>query len=326
MVDHDRSLKILCVDADAGRQEAFHRAIAGVPGRELSILIAESGGQGLSLAQTFQPHCLVVADALPDMGCADFVVRLARPEGAPAPAVVIAAAPGAEGAALAAMQAGADDFVQAATISGPTLQRALGTALEITRLRAELMQAKQHIAASGLDDPLTTLAGRGLFQDRLTHAVILGKRSNQNVAVMLIELTGLKDINFLKGHEAGDAALREVGLRLKATLRQADTVARTSGNQFGVVLHTGATHEGSVITAKKILAAMEEPVRLEDGAMELGLDIGIALFPNHGEDGDTLLHHAESAMGQARRAGGGYAVFAYDDMLVDFLEDGASVA
>jgi diguanylate cyclase (GGDEF)-like protein len=326
MAEQERPLKILCVDADSARNDAYQRAISAIPGQSFSVLATETGGQGLSLTRTFQPDCLIVAAGLGDIACREFIARLGRPDGAAGPAVVIAAQPGEEAAALDAMDAGAEDFIETATLGPETVQRAIGNAIRIARMQAQVQDARQQLAAMGLDDPLTSLAGRNLFQDRLTHAVILAKRSNQSVAVMLIELSDLKDINFMKGHEIGDAALREVGERLKATLRQADTVARTNGNQFGVVLHTGATYEGTIIAAQKIVAAMKEPMQTEEGPMELCLDIGIALFPNHGEDGDTLLYNADAAMGQARRARSGYAVFAYDDMLVDFLDDDASVA
>jgi diguanylate cyclase (GGDEF)-like protein len=326
MVEQDNTIKILCVDGDTGRLGRYHELIAAIPGHEFHVLTAEDAGQGLSLAQTFHPNCIVLAAGITGISCLDFIARLGRPDGASAPALVIAAAPGEQKAAMAAMGAGAEDFVEVETLSAETLQRAIGNALAMVRMRAIVQDAKQQLAAMGLDDPLTSLAGRNLFQDRLTHAVILGKRSNQNVGVMLIELNDLKDINFMKGHEAGDAALREVGERLKTTLRQADTVARTNGNQFGVVLHTGATYDGAIIAAQKIMAAMEAPMQTAEGPLELKLDIGIALFPSHGEDGDTLLYNADAAMTQARRSDGGYAVFAYDDMLVDFLDDDASVA
>lgn len=326
MAEQERPLRILCVDADGGRHESYRQAIDAIPGRSFSVLATETGSQGLSLVQTFHPDCLIVAAGIPDIGCLDIIARLGRPGVAAGPAVVVAARPGEEAAAVEAMAAGAEDFIETATLGPETMQRAIGNATRLVRMRTQVQDARQQLAAMGLDDPLTSLAGRNLFQDRLTHAVILAKRNNQSVAVMLIELSHLKDINFMKGHEAGDAALREVGERLKATLRQADTVARTNGNQFGVVLHTGATYEGTLIAAQKIVTAMKEPMQTADGPMELTLDIGIALFPNHGEDGDTLLYNADAAMSQARRAGSGYAVFAYDDMLVDFLEDDSSVA
>jgi diguanylate cyclase (GGDEF)-like protein len=326
MANDDRPLRILCVDDDAERQHTYRHAMTAAQDRGRTVLMTETGSQGLSLAQTFRPDCLVVSDALPDMTCRDFIAGLPRPEGADSPALVIAASPGAEDDALAAMAAGADDFVQVSGMGSATLLRAVENAIRITQLRAGLAQAMRQIALGELDDPLTALPGRKLFQDRLTHAVILGKRTNQSVAVMLIELSAMKEINFLKGHAAGDAALREVARRMKATLREADTVARTSGNQFGVVLHTGATHEGSLVAARKILAAVEAPIAYEDGPMSIALNIGIALFPDHGEDGDTLLHHADAAMERAGHAGGGCNVFAYDDRLAASSENATSVA
>jgi diguanylate cyclase (GGDEF)-like protein len=326
MVEQDEPIKILCVDGDTGRLTAYHDTIGAIGSQSYRVLAAESAGQGLSLAQTFHPDCILLSAGVRDISCLDFISRLGRPDGANSPAVVIAAAPGEAGAAMAALGAGAEDFVETATLCPETMQRALSNALTLVTLRARLRDARQELAAMGLDDPLTSLAGRNLFQDRLTHSVILAKRGNQGIAVLLIELSELKDINFMQGHEAGDAALREVGERLKATLRQADTVARTNGNQFGVVLHTGATYEGTLIAAQKILNAMDTPATVDGAEIALKLDIGIALFPNHGEDSDTLLYNADAALAQARRNGGGYAVFAYDDMLVDFLDDDSSAA
>ena len=327
MSDAQTPIRILTVDGDDARQERYRTAMAAIPGQTFTVLPADCGGKGLSLVQTFRPDCVVVATALSDMDAKLFIERLGRSEASPGPAVVIAAPAAAhEAEALAVLSAGGDDYLIAESLNPAQIWRALSRAIEIVSLRGRLAEARLTSTAMGFDDPLTELATRSLFHNRLVHAVILAKRNDQNVGVMLLELSQLKEINFVLGHEAGDEALREAARRLRTVLREADTVARTSGNRFGVLLQTGATYEGSTITAQKIQSAMGQPFTIEGRTVDLTPDIGVALFPNHGDNSDTLVHHAETAMRQARRQGGGYAMFAYDDMLSDFLESGSSVA
>jgi len=326
MNDSQVPIRILAVDGDEGRQAGYRTALDGIVGRSYTLLPVDSGSKALSLVQTFLPECVLVATTLSDMSGMAFVERLGRNDSRAAPGVVLVAAPGEETAGLDGIRAGADDFLMADRLTPAQLQRAIGTASQIVSLRERLSEARQAAADLGFDDPLTHLATRGLFHNRVVHAVILAKRNDQNIGVMLLELSQLKEINILYGHEAGDAALREAAARLRTVLREADTVSRTSGNQFGILLQTGATYEGSMIAAQKIQQVMSQPFTIQGRSVDLTPDIGIALFPNHGDNSDTLFHHAETAMRQARRQGGGFAVFAYDDMLSDFLEAGPSVA
>lgn len=326
MSDAPPPIRLLVVDADEARQAQYSAAFADATDAAFTLLPADCGGKGLPLVRTFRPACVIVASALPDMSGGRFVERLSRSAIEPSPALVIAAQPEEEDAALASLGAIADDFVVTDRLTPAQLRRAVSRAIEIISLRRQVAEAKHAANGLGFDDPLTQLATRSLFHNRLVHAVILAKRNDQNVGVMLLELSELKEINFLLGHDAGDAALHEAASRLKTVLREADTVARTSGNQFGVLLQTGATYEGSIVTAQKIQSALSAPLQIDGRDVDLTPDIGIALFPNHGDNCDTLLHHAEAAMHQVRRQGGGYAVFAYDDKRSDFLESGPSVA
>lgn len=326
MSDAPPPIRLLVVDADDARQAQYSAAFADAADAAFTLLLADCGGKGLPLIRTFRPDCVVVSSTLPDMSGARFVERLNRSDVDPSPALVIAAPAAEEDAALASLGVAAEDFVVTDRLTPAQLRRAVGRAIEIVSLRRQVAEAKLTANGLGFDDPLTQLATRSLFHNRLVHAVILAKRNDQNVGVMVLELSQLKEINFLLGHDAGDAALREAAGRLKTALREADTVARTSGNQFGVLLQTGATYEGSTIAAQKIQQALRMPLQIDGRDVDLTPDIGIALFPNHGDNCDTLLHHAEAAMRQARRQGGGFAIFAYDDMLSDFLETGPSVA
>jgi diguanylate cyclase (GGDEF)-like protein len=325
MSDARSPIRLLAVDGDDARQAQYRGAFAAGD-HACTLLAADCGGKGLPLVRTFRPDCVIVSATLPDMSGARFIERLSRSNSDPSPALVIAAAPENEGLALAALGVGAEDFILTDRLTPAQLQRAVGRAVEIASLRRQLVEARNAASGLGFDDPLTRLATRGLFHNRLVHAVILAKRSDQNVGVIMLELGRLKEINVLLGQDAGDAALREAASRLRTALREADTVARTSGNQFGVLMQTGATYEGSAIAAEKIQQALRTPLQIDGRDVDLTPDIGIALFPNHGDSGDTLLHHAEAAMHQARRQGGGFVIFAYDDMPSNAREPGPSAA
>jgi diguanylate cyclase (GGDEF)-like protein/PAS domain S-box-containing protein len=186
--------------------------------------------------------------------------------------------------------------------------------LFIATLR-DISERKAHTDAleyQALHDGLTGLPNRTLFGDRLRQA-LLGARRNQNMfGVLLLDLDRFKDINDALGHDRGDALLQEVAARLKGVLRATDTIARLGGDEFAVV-STDAKHPDNVVaTARKILASLEGPFAIGDQMVETGASIGIATYPLHGDDPNTLLRRADVAMYVAKRSGGGIAVYSPD--------------
>lgn len=323
MNQSDAPIKILAIDGAQERQDAYRAILQKGADQEITLVPADTGEKGLSLSRTFRPHCIILHTKLPDMDFRKVLSTLNGKDGNDA-GVVMVSDSASEGVALEALNMGAQDYVLEDRLTPGQLVRALNNARLIVKLNDELKRARSEVASSDLEDPQTALASRNLFFDRMAHALILAKRNNQNVGLLMIELNGLKTINLSKGHAFGDAAIVEIAQRLRTTLREADTVARFDGGKFAVILQTGATYEGAVIAVQKIIHAMRERFSVNGSALDLDLNIGISLFPNHGEDGDTLIHHADAAMGQAKTQGGGYAMFTYDDLLVDFLEDGGA--
>jgi diguanylate cyclase (GGDEF)-like protein/PAS domain S-box-containing protein len=163
-----------------------------------------------------------------------------------------------------------------------------------------------------LHDALTGLPNRSLFGDRLRQALLTARRNQRMFGVLLLDLDRFKDINDSLGHDRGDSLLQEVTARLRGVVRATDTIARLGGDEFAV-LTTDARHPDDVVaSARKILAALEGPFTVADHLVETGASIGIALYPVHGDDPGTLLRRADVAMYVAKRAGGGYAVYAPD--------------
>ncbi|WP_394558770.1 diguanylate cyclase domain-containing protein [Aquipseudomonas alcaligenes] len=156
-------------------------------------------------------------------------------------------------------------------------------------------------------DALTGLPNRLVFEDRLCSALERARRNDSRVALVFIDLNGFKAINDQHGHRAGDQVLVVMATRLREALRGSDSVARLGGDEFVAVLEglspsRAPDDEGRSI-ADKLLAALSPPVPLDSGPQHIGISLGIALFPEHAQNMDRLIHTADQAMYEAKRSG-----------------------
>jgi diguanylate cyclase (GGDEF)-like protein len=165
------------------------------------------------------------------------------------------------------------------------------------------------IEHQALHDGLTGLPNRRLFRDRVEQALARARRSDTEVAVLLIDLDRFKDVNDTLGHGAGDVVLQEVGDRLRSILRETDTLARLGGDEFGVVAPVERRGDAGKVV-DRIAKALDKPVILDSLTVDVGGTAGVALFPDDGEDMDTLLKHADVAMYTAKETGAGHAYYA----------------
>jgi diguanylate cyclase (GGDEF)-like protein/PAS domain S-box-containing protein len=158
-------------------------------------------------------------------------------------------------------------------------------------------------------DALTGLPNRALMNDHLRQAVREASRSHTSLALLMMDLDQFKEINDALGHHTGDRLLAALGHRLENVLRDADTVARLGGDEFAVLLTTDATHGGALTVARKITAALEQPFELEGLSLQTNASVGIALFPEHAQDPETLTKRADVAMYMAKRSSRPFAVY-----------------
>lgn len=157
-------------------------------------------------------------------------------------------------------------------------------------------RAEQELTRLATHDPLTNLPNRALFDDRLNHAVTLGKRNDKVLAVLFMDLDGFKAVNDAFGHKQGDRLLQTLSDRLVSTVRQSDTVARLGGDEFALLLES-INHESEVIPViEKIIKAVNEPFRIHNAEAFISCSIGVSLFPTDGTDPDTLIQNADRAM------------------------------
>ncbi|MFO7602776.1 MAG: EAL domain-containing protein [Gammaproteobacteria bacterium] len=167
----------------------------------------------------------------------------------------------------------------------------------------ERMRAQEHLDFLAHHDTLTTLPNRLLFMDRLTQSLSHARRHGHMVALMFLDLDRFKNINDTLGHPIGDSLLQELSTRLCRHLREEDTLARLSGDEFAILLTNIQSVEAIAPIAKKLLQQVGEPFLLEGRELFVTSSIGIALYPTDGHDPDTLLKNADTAMYQAKHKG-----------------------
>jgi diguanylate cyclase (GGDEF)-like protein/PAS domain S-box-containing protein len=161
-------------------------------------------------------------------------------------------------------------------------------------------------------DALTGLANRTLFHSRISQVVNPRRRTDGRAAVVVIDLDGFKEINDSLGHAAGDELLVELSRRLELALRTSDTVARLGGDEFGVLLPQVEARDDVLHAVERMKAAIEEPVTLQGLSLSLEASIGIATYPEDGEDVETLLRCADGAMYHAKDEKSGWAFYDAD--------------
>ena len=172
------------------------------------------------------------------------------------------------------------------------------------RQQVALREAYSRLNELVTKDPLTGLPNRVLADDRLRLSVTLAQRDQRPIAVLFVDLDRFKLINDTLGHPVGDDLLRQVAGRLRRAIRDSDTVARVGGDEFVVILHAIAKQSDAEKVARSIIDSLAEGFDLGGHEIFLGGSVGIAVFPEHGQDAETLVSHADLAMYRAKADGG----------------------
>ena len=175
-------------------------------------------------------------------------------------------------------------------------------------MREGLAVREDQILRLAYRDVLTDLPNRTLFNDRLNVAMENARRTQAPFTVLLMDLDRFKQINDTLGHHTGDQVLQQTARRLRDMLRKSDTIARLGGDEFSVLLNGTGAEEGTRIAAN-MLQALEEPIVIGDHSLDVRASIGVAGYPADGEDAETLMRHADSAMYAAKRGNLGFAPY-----------------
>ena len=154
-------------------------------------------------------------------------------------------------------------------------------------------------------DALTGTPNRALMLDRVEAAIALARRHGRHIAVLFLDLDDFKRINDTLGHAVGDAMLQLAARRLEMVVRDSDTVSRYGGDEFVVLMNEVSHASDAALIAEKILATFAAPAQVGDHEISLSASIGIAFYPEDGEDAATLISRADAAMYRAKRSAGG---------------------
>jgi diguanylate cyclase (GGDEF)-like protein/PAS domain S-box-containing protein len=185
-----------------------------------------------------------------------------------------------------------------------------GTAEDITERKA----AEAQVRFLAWHDALTGLPNRALFADRLDTALAAALRAEQKVAVLFLDLDRFKNINDSLGHSIGDQMLQAVAERFRQSVRAVDTVARLSGDEFLILLPSITSASEAEGAARRILQAVGRSFTIRNHRLGASCSIGIALFPDHGADGETLIRNADAAMYSAKEMGSSRVRFFTQEM------------
>jgi diguanylate cyclase (GGDEF)-like protein len=160
-----------------------------------------------------------------------------------------------------------------------------------------------------MTDALTALPNRRLLYERAGQAISLAHRDGSGLALLMMDLDGFKAVNDVYGHSVGDKLLREVADRLRAVTRDADTIARLGGDEFAILLRGGTGEAGATNVCDRILRSFEPPAHVEGFDVRIRGSIGVALYPDHGKDVESILRAADQAMYQAKRSSSHFVVY-----------------
>jgi len=174
-----------------------------------------------------------------------------------------------------------------------------------------LEQAHARLEHSATHDALTDLPNRLLLAERLEQAIAHADRDGTRFALLLVDLDQFKAVNDSLGHAAGDALLSEVARRLRAAVRESDTLARFGGDEFVLIVNDVSAVQQIEGVIRAVCECLTRPIELTDLEVHVSLSAGISIYPSDGGDRETLLKHADVAMYQAKRAGrNGYQFYA----------------
>jgi len=288
---------ILVVDDQPENLDVLSRLLE----RNYRLLAARSGEQALRVAASVpRPDLMLLDVMMPDMDGYAVLEQLREESSTRDIPVIFVTALDAPKDEERGFGLGAVDYV-AKPIKQAILLARVHAQLELKQARDRLDKKVRFLADH---DPLTQMSNRLDFRERVLGAMARARRDARLVGVMLVDIDDFRVVNANYGDTVGDALLREFANRLKASLRAGDTLARVGANEFAFILEGLTERDLAAVAARRALAAIEQPFQIDDREIRLSASIGIAAYPNDGEELDALLHAVDIAK-EAAQAGSG---------------------
>lgn len=293
--------RLLLIDDDEIDREAVVRTLRR-GSVDYDVVQAATAADGLRLAADERFDAVLLDYLLPDQDGFE-VLRTLRSGSFEATAIVMLSRLEDAAIALRCLDAGAQDFLLKDEVTGGRLSRAIRQAEQRHAIERELIKSRELLRALSEHDSLTGLKNRRGFETLLSVALAHAQRSNEPLAVMLLDLDDFKSINDTLGHDAGDAMLTVIAQRMASVMRQGDHLCRLGGDEFVVLMSNYECEDQVALVADRLLHSLREPIQVATIEKTLTASIGIAtLNPTVGETVD-LLKCADIAMYQAKQAG-----------------------
>jgi diguanylate cyclase (GGDEF)-like protein len=290
---HDAYVRILLVEDDVTYARFAQEMLESVRSTRVQLAHAASVHDAIERLAVAAPDIILLDLGLPDAQGLDALTALV--DAAPNLPIVILSGTEDEVLALEAVKAGAQDYLLKGQATSELLVKAIRYAIE--RKQSEL-----HMKRLAYYDSLTGLPNRRLVMEHLILALKRVARNNSVVAVFFIDIDHFKHINDTLGHEAGDRVLQQLATRLSQSLRDSDTLARLSGDEFVAVVEVTQPRQLAVVAAS-LQQRLKTPFTTTDGELFVTASIGVSAYPTDGDDAEELLRNADRAMYRAKAQG-----------------------
>lgn len=308
----DGHIQVLLVeDSDLDARLVTDRVAIAEGGDIVEFTRARTRNEALNTLDARSFDCILLDLNLPDGRGVENVEMIAA--AANYATIVVMTGLNDESTAIAALKLGAQEYVAKDNYDGPSLLRVLRHAIERNKLLSEIntKRDEEYLAAS--QDTLTGLPSRKLFEDRGRHALAAAARNGRPLAFCFIDLDGFKPVNDQLGHAAGDELLKRIASLMEGAVRSSDTIARVGGDEFAALLSEFRQGEDARDAARqvaeRICAQISNIDSIDGRPVSVGASIGIAMYPDHGQQFDKLMVNADMAMYAAKRASGNTVMF-----------------
>ena len=284
---------VLLIEDHPGDARLIREMIAEEPDSPFELHVADRLSRGLEQLAAGEIALVLLDLSLPDSAGLDTFAKVYAQS--PAVPIIVLTGNDDQTLALSAVKAGAQDYLVKSRLDRELLLRSMHYSIERKRYQVQLEHQANY-------DALTGLPNRSLLHDRLRQAVY-AQRTPRNIAVVFIDLDQFKFVNDSLGHSAGDKLLKAMGERLRAVLREGDTVGRVGGDEFVLILADQSNEEVIFRAMQRIAARVAEPIEVEGKELYITCSAGVSLYPQDGLDVDTLLKNADAAMYRAKEHG-----------------------
>ena len=283
---------ILVVDDDPSMRLVIRHSMERC---DYKVIEASNGLEALHAVIRQVPDLILMDAVMPEMDGFRATKEIKLLDGCEEIPILMATSLDDDSSIARAFDAGACDYV-----TKPFNWSVLKHRVACSLYAADAQRKIQHLA---YHDSLTGLPNRVLFMDRIDQAVSRAQREQEQFALLFIDIDHFKVINDSMGHAAGDLLLNVISQRLCETLRKSDTVARLGGDEFTVIIEGLEDAEHVITVTKNILSSLDLPVEVNGQEVHVGGSIGIAVYPQDGENFGTLLKNADTAMYNAKEQG-----------------------